>query len=134
MFLGTVEPTDCNGLTCNPTKSICDQFVFNTVITRAQSLVVAVGNPFMLLRMEQHNSKKCWREYLNFCSLHKTLLVSSSANIQANDKIKILKAKLSNSIIRIPLAMPTPRKITMNKPRHSQFCELLYSNYINICI
>ena len=52
----------------NPTKSICDQYVFNTIITRAQSLVVCVGNPFLLLSIESHTGQKqCWREYLKRC-------------------------------------------------------------------
>ena len=52
----------------SPTKSICDQYVFNTIITRAQSLVVCVGNPFLLLSIESHTGQKqCWREYLKRC-------------------------------------------------------------------
>ena len=54
----------------NPTKSICDQYVFNTVITRAQSLIVCVGNPFLLFSIEKRTPNYkiyCWREYVKRC-------------------------------------------------------------------
>ena len=65
----TSEPVDREGKTANPTKSICDKFVFNTVITRAQSLVVAVGNPYRLFKIEEQcpNGKGCWKEYIRHC-------------------------------------------------------------------
>ena len=54
VFISTSEPTVMldGGLVSpsDPTKSISDRFVFNTVITRSRSLVVAVGNPFLLLK------------------------------------------------------------------------------------
>ena len=70
VFISTLEATGANGAAVNPTKSICDQYVFNTIITRAQSLVVCVGNPFLLLSIESHsrNIKKCcWKEYIKRC-------------------------------------------------------------------
>ena len=76
LFLSTVEPTDENGKSLNPTKTPCDIYVFNTVLTRAQSLVVCVGNPFLLLKMERHMRypQKCWAEYLNRCLEHNTII------------------------------------------------------------
>jgi len=61
------KPTD--GSTFDPTKSICDQYVFNTVITRAKSLVVCVGNPFLLFSIEKLSHYKicCWKEYVKRC-------------------------------------------------------------------
>ena len=64
-----------DGSTLNPTKSLCNQYVFNTVITRAQSLIVCVGNPFLLFSIEKCTAdcKKheppvyCWREYVKRC-------------------------------------------------------------------
>ena len=58
-----------DGSTFDPTKSICDQYVFNTVITRAKSLVVCVGNPFLLFSIEKSSHYKifCWREYVKRC-------------------------------------------------------------------
>ena len=55
------------------TKSICDRYVFNTVITRSKSLVVAVGNPLLLLEIEEQMAKKynqncrCWLPYIKQC-------------------------------------------------------------------
>ena len=59
-----------DGSTFDPTKSVCDQYVFNTVITRAKSLVVCVGNPFLLFSIEKSTSGysiHCWREYIRRC-------------------------------------------------------------------
>ena len=70
IFISTLEVTKENGSTLNPTKSICDQYVFNTVITRAQSLIVCVGNPFLLFSIEQRTPNYkiyCWREYVKRC-------------------------------------------------------------------
>ena len=70
IFISTVEKTEDDGSTSDPTKSICDQYVFNTVITRAQSLVVCVGDPFLLLSIEKSTpgySISCWREYIKRC-------------------------------------------------------------------
>ncbi len=79
VFLNTSEPVWEDGSTRNPTKSICDPFVFNTVLTRAKALVFAVGNPFNLLRSEQHMVRRygekgrCWSEFLKCCLQHNTL-------------------------------------------------------------
>ena len=65
----------------NPTKSISDRFVFNTVVTRSRSLVVAVGNPFLLLKIEQHMVQrygkmgKCWSHYLDACIRNRSLSI-----------------------------------------------------------
>ena len=70
-----------DGRASNPTKSICDPYVFNTAITRAQSLVVSVGNPFRLLKSESYMEHKyrfnikCWHEYLKHCIECKTLII-----------------------------------------------------------
>ena len=73
LFISTSEPTNINGETRDSTKSISDPHVFITAITRAQSLVVAVGNPFMLLKREEHMVRKygsrghCWSLFLKAC-------------------------------------------------------------------
>lgn len=66
VFLSTAEPATPEGKTKNPTKSPCSQYVFNTAITRSKSLVVCAGNPFLLMKMEQHmdNECLCWRDYI----------------------------------------------------------------------
>lgn len=72
--MSTAEPTDEVGMSKNPTKSPCEQHVFNTAITRAKSLVVCVGNPFLLLKIEQKmkNERNFWRDYMRRCIIAKT--------------------------------------------------------------
>ena len=73
IFISTSEPTTKDGDPINTTKSICDRYVFNTAITRSKLLVVAVGNPFLLLKMEEnmirkHDSTyKTWSPYIKQC-------------------------------------------------------------------
>jgi len=69
IFVSTTEATDNNGFCKNPTKSMTDPFVFNTVLTRAQSLVVCVGNPYFLCQLEEKRNpgNKCWSIYINRC-------------------------------------------------------------------
>ena len=97
LFLSTSEPTYKDGATRNPTKSICDRYVFNTAITRAQSLVVAVGNPFMLLRTERHMVQKygakgkCWSNYFKFCLEHGTLFIRDSLQVTEAEKSRCMQ-------------------------------------------
>lgn len=78
VFLSTSELVHEDGSSRNPVRSLCDPYVFNTAITRAKSLVVSVGNPFLLLKMEnkmaqfygQEHNAHCWSTYLNLC-LHR---------------------------------------------------------------
>ena len=75
VFLGTCETTDEKGIPKNLTKTIINRYVFNTVLTRARYLVVAVGNPLQLLDKEekmcqmnlQDRRFQCWKEYLRRC-------------------------------------------------------------------
>ena len=79
VFLSTSEPRLYQDgafqhvSTHNVGGSVSNQRVFNTVLTRAKSLFVAVGNPFYLLDAEQslveagQQSVLCWKEYLKTC-------------------------------------------------------------------
>ena len=67
VFLSTAEPTDKYGMPRNVTKSICNEYIFNTVITRARSLVYIAGNPFLLRHMSTNFKVKCWQEYIQRC-------------------------------------------------------------------
>ncbi len=107
VFLSTTEPVDDDGNTTNPTKSPCDPYVFNTVLTRSKSLVVAVGSPVALLRIEDHMVKKygkkarCWSTYMKLCLDKNTFRIP--AVIEVNDERKKeftseLRTKLSNRV------------------------------------
>ena len=83
IFISTSEPTSEDGKCIYETKSICDRYVFNTAITRSRSLVVAVGNPFLLLKLDQQmvekygeESARCWTSYIKQCIECKTFSYS----------------------------------------------------------
>ena len=84
--MSTAEPTTAEGMSKNPTKTPCSQYVFNTALTRAKSLVVCAGNPFLLMKIEEHmnNECSCWKDYIRRCVLSKTFHVPPkiSADIQ----------------------------------------------------
>lgn len=69
------------GNTTNPTKSPCDPYVFNTVLTRSKSLVVVVGSPVALLKIEEHMVRlygmkaKCWSNFLKSCLENGTFFI-----------------------------------------------------------
>ena len=99
IFLSTAEPIDSNGLSMNPTKSPCGQYVFNTVITRAKSLVVCVGNPFILLSVEKrmNNERLVWKDYLRRCLIAKTLHAPCSQKVAMDlteGRFEVIKKEL----------------------------------------
>ena len=77
LFISTVECVHDGFKSANPTKSFCNRYVFNTALTRAQSLVVVAGNPFLLLKVEAAMPEPmgCWRAYLKRCIDHNTFIV-----------------------------------------------------------
>ena len=66
--------------------------MFNTVITRAKSLIVSVGNPYLLLAIEKHMIDKygdigrCWSKYILKCIQHDTLIVPDSVIMSPTKK------------------------------------------------
>ena len=78
VFLSTCEPLEQDGRSKDPLKSLCNPYVFNTAISRAKSLVVTVGNPFMLLKIEEimGSRRHCWKEYLKMCLKKGTVFFS----------------------------------------------------------
>lgn len=80
IFVSTTEATDEHGCSKNPTKSMTDPFVFNTVVTRAQSLVVCVGNPYFLCHLEERtkSGNKSWSTYISCCLDCETLTCLNS--------------------------------------------------------
>ena len=74
----TAQPVNQDYSPFDPVKSMCDPFMFNTIITRPKSLLVVIGNPFRLRKIEQithsgkieqnvHDPPACWSEYLYQC-------------------------------------------------------------------
>ncbi len=90
VFLSTTEPVGEDGNTLNPTKSPCDRYIFNTILTRAKSLVVVVGSPRVLLKTEQHMVRlygakgRCWSLYLKSCIENDTLIIPSLVEADKN--------------------------------------------------
>ena len=85
LVLSTCEPLEPDGTpVIDSSKSLCNPHVFNTAITRAESLVVAVGNPTSLLKTEKHmiqdpnyqEKGKCWSNYLRHCIENGTITFS----------------------------------------------------------
>lgn len=89
IFLSTSEPLEQNGSSMDPLKSLCNPHVFNTAISRAKSLVVAVGNPFMLLKIEEtmKSQECCWKEYLRICLKKDTVLFPENYDVDLRKKV-----------------------------------------------
>ena len=113
VFLSTTEPVAKDGNTLNPTKSPCDRYIFNTVLTRAKSLVVVVGSPRVLLKTEQHMIKlygaqgKCWSLYLKSCLEHGTLSIPSLVEADKNVTERFIAELATNVGATLP---SDPRK------------------------
>ena len=83
VFLSTIEPTDEYGDPYDPVRSISNELVFNTIMTRARSLIYCVGNPFVLCELGSKYQVNCWSAYLQRCVQCETLryaLPSGSVN------------------------------------------------------
>ena len=102
VILSTTEPVNLDGSTLDPTKSFCDPYVFNTAVTRAKSLVLAVGNPFLLLNMEKsfarkygnEHSTQCWSTFLELCIENKSFEFHPCLKYEESEKdIKINEIK-----------------------------------------
>ena len=119
--MSTSEPTNPDASSKDPLKSLTDPHVFNTAITRAQSLIVAVGNPFLLLKMEKHmvtryNGKgKCWSSYLKRCLENGTVTVDPS--LKQSDAVTV--TKLRQLTQHVPSARYTAMA-SVNPPEMSQ--------------
>ena len=100
VFLSTAEPTTAAGKSFTPTKTPCSPFVFNTVLTRAKSLVVCAGNPFLLLTVEKLMNKEasCWKEYIKRCIVFKTFIIPDEAACAHRNGIIDELVKLQNII------------------------------------
>ena len=104
MFLSTAEPTTAEGASKNPTKTPCSQYVFNTALTRAKSLVVCAGNPFLLMKIEKQvnnvDKRPFWAEYIRRCIENETFIIPASlqeSNTDRQDKLSKLRALVFKS-------------------------------------
>ena len=109
LFMSTTESLDPSGYSNNPTRSLCSPSVFNTAITRAKSLVVAVGNPYTLMAVEEKldKSKQCWAKYLNHCFSANTILKSPGITDGAVQELKQFVKQKSNELPPMPSATPS---------------------------
>ena len=105
-----------DGKLFHDTKSLCNPLVFNTVITRARTRVVAVGDPLQLLKYESANSAEVkhlpWHEYLKLC-----LEQNSLQNCRPDVEIQI------RGMLCLPRTKPCAKLITSQKPGRSQSLE-----------
>lgn len=101
--MSTTEPVDGKGDTTNPTKSPCDPFIFNTVLTRSKSLVVVVGSPLALFGIEKHMKElygkraSCWSSYIRLCLENDTFIIPSEVEPSEVKRLEFnlrLKARL----------------------------------------
>ena len=98
IVLSTSEPLNEDGSPIiDSSKSLCNPYVFNTANTRAESLVVAVGNPFLLLKTENHmveqygTKAKCWSKYIKHCIERNSFIFTKS--LEGNKKLHIDRLK-----------------------------------------
>ena len=108
--MSTTESLDPSGCSNNATKSLCSPSVFNTAITRAKSLVVAVGNPYTLMAVEEKldKSKQCWAKYLNHCFSANTIVKSPGMTDGAVQELKQFVNQQLNELPLMPSATPSP--------------------------
>ena len=102
MFLSTIQPTDANGDPYDPVRSMSNEQVFNTIMTRAWSLIYCVGNPFVLCELGSKYPVNCWKAYLQRCVQCETLEFAhpeSSAEIVATAAKEICNIVFPDTII-----------------------------------
>lgn len=97
LFVSTTEPVTNDTEGCptisDPTKSLSNPYVFNTAISRACTLVIAFGNPFLLLKIEKYMEKeygnhktKCWSYYLKHCLEKGTVTFNACLDVSDEQK------------------------------------------------
>ncbi len=107
LFMSTTEPVDDKGNTIAPTKSPCDPFVFNSVLTRSKSLVVAVGSPMALLGIEKHmvmqygKKAHCWSSYMRLCLERNTFIIPPEVEPNESKRMAFSR-KMSTILSKLP--------------------------------
>ena len=98
MFLSTVEPTNEKGEPFDPVRSMSNDLVFNTIMTRARSLIYCVGNPFTLCQIGQKYPVNCWKSYLQRCVQCETLQFALPEKRASNEEVEIVTRELQTMV------------------------------------
>ena len=116
LFMSTVDSLDPSGCSYNPTKSLCSPSVFNTAITRAKSLIVAVGNPYTLMTVEENmgTDKQCWAEYLSCC--FKTNTVVARNGVSDDVALQELRCFVGQRVQLHVQSAPVEQHVTLMTP------------------
>ena len=114
VFLSTSEPTDPDGHPSDPVKSICNRYVFNTVITRAKSLVFVAGNPFLLHHMCSSFTPNCWAEFIRRCIQCQSLQLPTTG--QDFNTLPGLVKKLRELVLKENINEITSKELTEEDP------------------
>lgn len=107
VLVSTSEPTETDGIPLCESRSIWNPYVFNTILSQAQSRVVTLGNPFHLVKMGLYmvtkygESGHCWNHYLRVCLQHGTLTFDPLLKLQTEEEqqcIEKLKDHLKRAV------------------------------------
>ena len=92
LLISASESLESSGRPFDLLKSFCHPAVFNTAITRARSLVVAVGNPLVLMMSEatMDKPKWCWREFITRCLCNSAFVVPDCLKNKYSKVISLL--------------------------------------------
>ena len=122
-----------DGVISNPTKSLVTPRIFNTVLSRSKSLVVAVGNPFSLLKSEEtlKHPEKCWKSYLKLCLERKTLTFAESI-IESGGKISGELGKIVGLTLQSVLPVFGQKSISDPGPQKNDSTKTLLTPHPNI--
>lgn len=102
VLVSTSEPIGSDGMPLCESRSIWNPLVLNTILSRAKSCVVAMGNPFLLMNMEQYmvtkygESGHCWSHFLRVCLEHDTLTFDPSLKIQLEEQQQYMEILLGS--------------------------------------
>ena len=95
-FISAIEPTKENGEAFDPVRTMSNELVFNTIMTRARSLIYCVGNPFALCKI---GNSRSWKEYLKRCVQCETLHFSIPKQSNRKAEIELAAKKLQNLVL-----------------------------------
>ena len=125
MFLSTHEPIDNEGKPVNVVRSICNEYVFNTVITRSRSLIVAVGNPFLLIKMGTYFPINCWSELIQRCITCQSFYLPQGINTPRAELPKMISTLTER-------VLPTELFQDLYEQKNEEGADVLLTNYIKL--